>query len=81
MDHLAGKLGISERHLRGVVADARKHGALILSCEAGYFLPDMSTETGRADFLHYIRTMKARARHSWACAYVAEKVLTSEEEG
>lgn len=75
MDRLSGVLGVSERRLRRIIADARKHGALILSCEAGYFLPDMSTEEGRTDFLHYVRTMKARAKHSWACAYVAEKAF------
>lgn len=75
MDKLSEMLGKTPRVTRLTIARERKRGVLIMSSNAGYFLPDLETEKGREDALHYLRTMKARARHSWACAYVAERAI------
>ncbi len=80
MDKLSEMLGKTPRVTRLIIARERKRGVLIMSSNSGYFLPDLETSEGREDALHYLRTMKARARHSWACAYVAEKAIAKLDE-
>ena len=48
----------SERHLRRMIADERKKGAIILSCpEGGYYLP-----SDRKEVESYIYTMSKEAK-------------------
>lgn len=72
---LALLVGISERRLRLMIADEREEGTLILSSEAGYYLPDTRSERGRAEILHFINAMKQRAFHSLRAIKAAKAAL------
>lgn len=72
---LADITGFSERRLRSVIAEEREDGVLILSSDAGYYLPDVSSEKGRLEILHFINTMKQRAFHSLRAIKAAKEAL------
>lgn len=67
--------GYSERKLRLLIAKEREEGVLILSSDAGYYLPDVVSEKGRAELSHFINTMRQRAFHTLRAIKAAKAAL------
>lgn len=55
--HLCDQTGLNERTLRAVVAEERISGAVILSCNKGYFLPQ-----SRAEVEECVRTLETKGK-------------------
>lgn len=77
-EQISKTLGISSvRYVRRLVSNERQSGRNILSTNAsggGYFLPD-SGEKGRAEMVHYVNTIRAKARKTLAAATPAIEAL------
>lgn len=58
MRELARYVGVSERQMRKIIEHERGNGALILSSDNGYFLPDPDRE--RYELRRYIHSADAR---------------------
>ena len=71
---LQKKTGLNSRAIRLQVASEREQGALILSCQAGYFTPS-SGEKGRSEMACFIQTIRSKGLSTLRAARSARRAL------
>lgn len=71
MATLAAQIGVSERHLRQLILEERKTGAIIAICQDGYYQPETVAETKQ-----YFRERFAAAMTTLSSLKAARQRLT-----
>ena len=56
MAELADKMGLDARTLRQRIYDARLEGAIIISCDKGYYLPDEESSTAASELRGFYKS-------------------------
>lgn len=68
----------SKRYLQSLISIERQNGAMILSCQAGYFLPD-DGEKGREEIQRFISQFRAMALNTLKILKTAKHALAIAE--